>query len=113
MARRDAGRLVQPAERQAHSFGVIVVGADKAGSADRTEMLCRELRGMKCLDEFFSLHPCELAGLDGRAGAEGGAMPAPASRAVTVEDRTELALDPVLDAFAKAATRKNLGRHEG
>ena len=36
--------LIDATERQAHSFRIVVVGADQVGAADRTEMLGRELR---------------------------------------------------------------------
>lgn len=102
-------RLIQPAERQAHSFRVIVIGADEARPTDGTEMLCRELRGMKCLDELLALYPGELGGLDGRPGAKGGSVPTPAAGTVAIQDRTELTFDPVLDPFAEAPTCENLG----
>jgi hypothetical protein len=37
-----------------------------------------------------------------------GAMPAPATRAVAVEDRAKLALDPIFDPFEKTTTCENL-----
>ena len=39
-----AWSLIEAAERHAHSFRIIVVGADQVRPANRTEMLGRELR---------------------------------------------------------------------
>ena len=94
--------------RQAHPVGVIIVRADKAGATDRAEMFGRELGRMEGFDEVLSSYPGELRRPDRRAGSKRGSMPAPAPGAVTVEDRSELTFNAILDALAEASTCKNL-----
>src|SRR5207244_3798248 len=45
-------RLVEPAQREADLFGIVVVGADEVRAADAAEMLDDELGGMEAREQI-------------------------------------------------------------